>query len=488
MCEVSESPNRPVVADTLVRDVLAACRRERLVPADADIATIWTTRLEHGYPTPFVGRDAVPTRWMAGCGPSGFSVAAALAPGVRSVEPGSRLDAGCRGGGCTAGRVGRTHIAPSGHRQRQAPGRPCGRRVNPHQALVTTQAWSRLGSALAYVPLIAAACFVCLYVALAVMRFGHPFELEWMEGGSVGQVSWILRTQAVRAAVARIHTVGLSPALLLSGGGRVVSPGRRLLPTPASVVHVFSGQHRADIRDGAARDPKRRGRAGSRVVCCLLPDGRRMVRSLAAATRCSLSCSGRSICSGRAGHPAPPRGRHLAGAFVLQQAGSARRGPAAGRLLALVNWRHGVWFVATAAVLMVGAPRSWTIGRTDGSVTTYSTSRWFGPGDTRASRVLLDARCGDASGRGLHSGAVSRDQDRHGPFARQVVLRCDGPGLVCRRMDSENPVWGYQNTLIPGLCGGQYPFRAWPRWSVAHPGTGGTLASKLWSACSNCSA
>ena len=59
MCEVSESPSRPVEAGTLVRDVLAACHREHLVPADAEIATIWTTRLEHGYPTPFVGRDAV---------------------------------------------------------------------------------------------------------------------------------------------------------------------------------------------------------------------------------------------------------------------------------------------------------------------------------------------------------------------------------------------------------------------------------------------
>jgi protoporphyrinogen oxidase len=59
MCEVSESPVRPVAADRLVDEVLSACRSEGLLPPGAEIASIWTTRLEHGYPTPFVGRDAV---------------------------------------------------------------------------------------------------------------------------------------------------------------------------------------------------------------------------------------------------------------------------------------------------------------------------------------------------------------------------------------------------------------------------------------------
>jgi len=52
--------------------------------------------------------------------------------------------------------------------------------------------WSRISVALSYGSLAAAVCFVALYVGLAVMRMRYPFELEWMEGGAVRQVAWIL--------------------------------------------------------------------------------------------------------------------------------------------------------------------------------------------------------------------------------------------------------------------------------------------------------
>ena len=57
---------------------------------------------------------------------------------------------------------------------------------------MTPGSWSRLGDVLGYLSLAAAGSFIALYVGLAVMRMSYPFELEWMEGGSLGQVSWIL--------------------------------------------------------------------------------------------------------------------------------------------------------------------------------------------------------------------------------------------------------------------------------------------------------
>ncbi len=38
----------------------------------------------------------------------------------------------------------------------------------------------------------AAGCYLVLYIALACIRLVYPYELEWMEGGCVDQVRWIL--------------------------------------------------------------------------------------------------------------------------------------------------------------------------------------------------------------------------------------------------------------------------------------------------------
>ncbi len=39
--------------------VLAAMRKDGLIGADADVVSFWHRRVEHGYPTPFLGRDEV---------------------------------------------------------------------------------------------------------------------------------------------------------------------------------------------------------------------------------------------------------------------------------------------------------------------------------------------------------------------------------------------------------------------------------------------
>ncbi|MCC7010661.1 MAG: FAD-dependent oxidoreductase [Acidobacteria bacterium] len=59
MAEVCESPARPVALASLVDDTVAAMRHDRLIPEGAQVVSRWHRREEHGYPTPFLGRDDV---------------------------------------------------------------------------------------------------------------------------------------------------------------------------------------------------------------------------------------------------------------------------------------------------------------------------------------------------------------------------------------------------------------------------------------------
>ncbi len=57
MAEVSESPEKPVNVDTIVEETIAGFRNARMISEDTRIVTRWHRRLEHGYPTPWLGRD-----------------------------------------------------------------------------------------------------------------------------------------------------------------------------------------------------------------------------------------------------------------------------------------------------------------------------------------------------------------------------------------------------------------------------------------------
>jgi protoporphyrinogen oxidase len=61
MAEVSESPDKPVDAKRVVADVVAGFEACGFISAD-DVVSTWHARLEHGYPTPWLGRDAVLAR------------------------------------------------------------------------------------------------------------------------------------------------------------------------------------------------------------------------------------------------------------------------------------------------------------------------------------------------------------------------------------------------------------------------------------------
>jgi protoporphyrinogen oxidase len=57
MAEVSESPRKPVNEDRLIEDVLRGAEATRLIESRDQVVDIYHRRLEHGYPTPSLGRD-----------------------------------------------------------------------------------------------------------------------------------------------------------------------------------------------------------------------------------------------------------------------------------------------------------------------------------------------------------------------------------------------------------------------------------------------
>ncbi|MFN7972036.1 MAG: FAD-dependent oxidoreductase [Acidobacteriota bacterium] len=62
MAEVCETATRPVDAGSLLDETIAAMRRDGLVDGASEVVSRWHRREEHGYPTPFVGRDRVLSR------------------------------------------------------------------------------------------------------------------------------------------------------------------------------------------------------------------------------------------------------------------------------------------------------------------------------------------------------------------------------------------------------------------------------------------
>ncbi len=59
MTETAESPVKPVRQDSLVEETLLALEEDGLIPDRGAICSVVHRRLDMGYPTPFLGRDAV---------------------------------------------------------------------------------------------------------------------------------------------------------------------------------------------------------------------------------------------------------------------------------------------------------------------------------------------------------------------------------------------------------------------------------------------
>lgn len=59
MFEVSESPMKPLNNDTVVEDTIRGAVNTRMVRPSEEIVSVYYRRLEHGYPTPSLDRDAV---------------------------------------------------------------------------------------------------------------------------------------------------------------------------------------------------------------------------------------------------------------------------------------------------------------------------------------------------------------------------------------------------------------------------------------------
>ena len=59
MAEVSESAKKPVDIDQVVEDTIQGAINTKLIRSRDEIANTFSVRLKHGYPTPFLGRDAL---------------------------------------------------------------------------------------------------------------------------------------------------------------------------------------------------------------------------------------------------------------------------------------------------------------------------------------------------------------------------------------------------------------------------------------------
>jgi protoporphyrinogen oxidase len=61
LCEVSESPCRPVSSRVVANEVVRAIQKLPFLQGASPLASVWHSRLERGYPVPFLGRDPVLT-------------------------------------------------------------------------------------------------------------------------------------------------------------------------------------------------------------------------------------------------------------------------------------------------------------------------------------------------------------------------------------------------------------------------------------------
>jgi protoporphyrinogen oxidase len=59
LAEVCETPSKPVDASRLLGSILADMRNDGLLSPESQVVSLWRRREAHGYPTPFLGRDAV---------------------------------------------------------------------------------------------------------------------------------------------------------------------------------------------------------------------------------------------------------------------------------------------------------------------------------------------------------------------------------------------------------------------------------------------
>jgi len=59
LCEVSESADKPVLNDNVIEEVVGGLKKCGFLNGSDEIASRWHRCVDHGYPTPFVGRDQV---------------------------------------------------------------------------------------------------------------------------------------------------------------------------------------------------------------------------------------------------------------------------------------------------------------------------------------------------------------------------------------------------------------------------------------------
>jgi len=59
MCEITESRDKIINHNTLISDTIQGLKNTKLITDNDKIVSTFHHRLEYGYPTPFIGRDAL---------------------------------------------------------------------------------------------------------------------------------------------------------------------------------------------------------------------------------------------------------------------------------------------------------------------------------------------------------------------------------------------------------------------------------------------
>jgi len=206
-----------------------------------------------------------------------------------------------------------------------------------------------------------AALYALAYIAVALMRMGHPFELEWMEGGVVDHVRRILSGEPLYVEPSLRFTPFIYPPLYFYAGAMVaklLGPGflpLRLLSFAASLVTmalIF-----ATVRCGSKR------RLPALLAACLFAASYREGGAWFDLARvdmlyiCGMAAGIRLVRLRSAWLGGALGGAAFALAALTKQSALFIATPAAAYLLAL-DWRRGIAFAA-ALGLVVGGVSLW---------------------------------------------------------------------------------------------------------------------------------
>jgi hypothetical protein len=287
---------------------------------------------------------------------------------------------------------------------------------------------------------------VAAWLAVALLRIGHPFELEWQEGGMLAHVARVRAGQALYAEPALDFVAYPYPPLYvwvaaLAGESFLALRAVSLAATLALLALLFQGARRASGSTLAGLAAAGVYAAGFRFAGAWFDAGRNDALALALALGALEVLRGARL-----------RGALLAGCLaglaVLTKQNMALPACALGGALALRDRRLALAFFGAASAV-AGGVSLWIELASDGWYRFYV---WDllreQPLDARAfllgSVVPLAPLAALAAAARLRRARVPEDR----------LLLAAALGLVCASVLARASIGGYDNTLMPALLAG----------------------------------